>query len=74
MYLKVAVEKEIIEIVKKYKTKLSADRNDTDAKLIKKAINEISKSLYHIFNLSFQIGRFPNSMKTATIPTAALNW
>lgn len=36
-------------------------------KIVKRTINEISKPLTYIYNLSFQTGRFPNKMKVAKV-------
>ena len=67
MFLKAVEEKEILDIVTKFKNKKSTDLNDLDMTLVKKVIEGISKPLTFICNLSFQTGKFPNKMKTAKV-------
>lgn len=67
MFLKNVEENELINIVKKCKTKVSTDCNEIDMKIVKNVIEEISKPLTYIFNLSFQTGQFPTKMKTAKV-------
>ena len=67
MFLTAVEESEIIDIVDNCSNKMSTDCNDLDMKLVKKIIGGISKPLTHICNLSFQTGKFPNSMKTAKV-------
>lgn len=57
---------EIINIVRKCKSKSSVDYN-IDMIIIKNVIEEIVEPLTYIFNLSFQSGKFPNKMKIAKI-------
>ena len=65
MFLKAVEEKEILDIVTKFKNKKSTDLNDLDMTLVKKVIEGISKPLTFICSLSFQTGTFPN--KTAKV-------
>lgn len=67
MFLKNVEENELINIVKKCKTKVSTDCNEIDMKIVKNVIEEISKPLTYIFNLSFQTDQFPTKMKTAKV-------
>ncbi len=67
MYLKLTDEKEIIEIVSKWKNKKSTDWNDIEMALIKEIIDAIVKPLTYICNLSFKTGVFPSKMKIAKV-------
>lgn len=67
MFLKAVDEKEIIDVVNKCKNKMSTDFHDINMKIVKKVLHGISKPLTHIFNLSFQTGQFPNTMKIAKV-------
>lgn len=67
MFLNVVEEKEVLNIVKKCKSKKSTDCNDIDMSLVKQVIEGIAKPLTHICNLSFQTGTFPNQMKIAKV-------
>ena len=58
---------DIINIAKKLKAKCSQGFDNISTKLIKKTIEEISKPLSHIINLSFQNGDVPDKMKIAKI-------
>lgn len=60
-------EHEVINVVSKCKNKFSTDCNNIDMFLVKKVILNIVKPLTHIFNLSFQSGRFPDKMKIAKV-------
>ena len=60
-------EKELINVVNKFKNKRSTDCDDIDMSLIKNIIIYIAKPLTHICNQSFQTGIFPNRMKTAKV-------
>lgn len=67
MFLRPVDENEILEIVNKCKNKKSTDYNDIDMTIVRKVIEEISKPLTYICNLSFQTGSFPNKMKIAKV-------
>ncbi len=67
IYLKLVLEKEIIDIVNTCKNKTSSDCEDIGMDTVKRVIEGISKPLTHICNLSFQTGQFPNKMKTAKV-------
>ena len=65
MFLSPTSEDEVTGIVKTCKQKTSTDSNDMS--VIKKAIQPITLPLTAIFNMSFQAGVFPSSMKLAKI-------
>lgn len=67
IFLKRVDREEIINIVRKCKSKSSVDYNNIDMIIIKNVIEEIVEPLTYIFNLSFQSGKFPNKMKIAKI-------
>lgn len=67
IFLKAVKEKEVLQIVKKCKSKASVDWNGIDMVLVKKVITEIVEPLTNICNLSFQTGKFPNKMKIAKV-------
>uniref|UniRef100_A0A672GYN6 Reverse transcriptase domain-containing protein n=1 Tax=Salarias fasciatus TaxID=181472 RepID=A0A672GYN6_SALFA len=67
MFLRAVDEVEIVNIVRNCKNKTSTDCDGVDMMVVKKVINEISKPLAHIFNLSFQTGTFPSKMKIAKV-------
>ncbi len=67
MFVQAVNESELVEIVRKCKNKKSTDCNDTDMCTVKKVIEEISKPLTYICNLSFQTGSFPNKIKIAKV-------
>lgn len=60
-------EKELIDVVNKFKNKRSNDCNDIDMSLVKNIIMHIAKPLTHICNQSFQTGIFPDKMKIAKV-------
>lgn len=66
MTLNPVVKKEILDIVKESKNKTSTDYNDLDMKMIKNTVEDISKPLTHIFNLSLQISKQNESSKGNT--------
>ena len=65
MFLSPTSEDEVTGIVKTCKQKTSTDRNDLSMSVIKKVIQPITLPLTAIFNMSFQTGVFPSSMKLA---------
>lgn len=67
MFLIAVSEKEIIDIVKKCKNKMSTDCDDIDITVVKRVIEGISQPLSFICNLSFQTGKFPHKMKIAKV-------
>ena len=67
MFLSPTTEDEVIGIVKTCKHKTSTDSNDLSMSVIKKVIQPITLPLTAIFNMSFQTGVFPSSMKLAKI-------
>lgn len=67
IFIRGADEKEILDIVKKFKNKKSTDWTEIDMSLVKDIIECIVKPLTHICNQSFQTGIFPSKMKTAKV-------
>lgn len=67
MFLSYVNEEEVIDIVRKSKTKVSTDCDEVDMKTLKWVIEGISKPLTYICNLSFKTGIFPLNMKTAKV-------
>ena len=67
MFLRGTEEKEIIDTVKKLKSKKSTDCHDIDMCTVKNVIECIARPLTHICNQSLQTGVFPNNMKTAKV-------
>lgn len=61
------VDKEIIELVNKFKNKKSADWNGDDMYIVKEVISAIVAPLTYVCNLSFQLGYFPDKMKIAKV-------
>ena len=60
-------EKEILDIVKKFKNGKSAGADDVSPSIVKRVIPCISKPLTYIFNLSFSTGVFPSALKVAKV-------
>lgn len=60
-------EKEMIDIVKTFKSKKSTDWNEIDMSLVKNIIEYVGKPLTHICNQSLQAGIFPSKLKTAKV-------
>ena len=67
IFIKAVEEKEIIDIVRNFKNKISTDCDEIDMTIVKKVIDGILKPLTYICNLSFQTGKFPNKMKVAKV-------
>ncbi len=67
IFLTEVEERELIDIVNKFKNKKSTDYNDIDMNLIKNIILFIAKPLTYICNQSLQTGIFPNKMKMAKV-------
>jgi hypothetical protein len=57
----------IVETTNKLKTKTSSGYDEISTKLLKETIHNISKSLTHIINQSFQTGIIPTKMKIAKV-------
>ena len=60
-------ENEVIDIVKKLKSKTSKDYNEVSMQIVKNVIETVSKPLCHVCNLSFAAGVFPDEMKIAKV-------
>ena len=58
---------EIIDIFNKIDTSKSSGPNSIPKYIIKTALTEISMILSQIFNISFETGKFPNTLKIAKI-------
>ena len=67
MFLFTITEKELIDVINKYKSKKSSDWNEFGMKMITKVINLITKPLTNTFNKSFNSGKFPEEMKIAKV-------
>ena len=60
-------EKDILDVVKKFKNKNSNDSENIKMSAVKKMINVIVKPLTHICNTSLKNGIFPEKMKMAKV-------
>ena len=67
IFISAVDEKEVMDIVSKFKNKTSTDSNEIDMTIVKKVIDGILKPLTYVCNLSFQTGKFPNQMKLAKV-------
>lgn len=67
MFLSKITESDILDIVRKCKTKTSVDCDGIDMLIIKRTIDCILIPLCYIFNLSFSLGVFPQKMKNAKV-------
>ena len=67
MFLEPVSDTEIINLVSAWGNKTSLDCHNFSMSLIKKVIVPIAKPLVHIFNLSFNSGKFPDLMKVAKV-------
>ena len=67
LFLKPVTQAEIIKLVNNTKSKKSKDHDDIDMCLVKKIIPYLVIPLEHIFNISLQMGVFPEGMKIARI-------
>lgn len=67
MFLCGIEERDIIDVVNKFKNKTSTDVNFIDMCTLKEVIHSIVKPLTYICNLSFQAGIFPQDMKLAEV-------
>ena len=67
MFLSPVTEEEVIGIVRTCNSKTSTDSNGMSMAILKKTIQYITKPLTAIFNMSFESGIFPNSMKSSKI-------
>ena len=67
MFAEPITEHEIITEIDQLKSNKSAGHDEFNTKLIQTIKLEISKSLTHIFNLTFQSGLIPDSLKIALV-------
>ena len=67
MFLSPVTEEEVVGIVRTCNSKTSTDSNGMSMAFLKKTIQHITKPLTAIFNMSFESGIFPNSMKSSKI-------
>ena len=67
MFAEPITEHEIITEIDQLKSNKSAGHDEFNTKLIQTIKLEISKSLTHIFNLTFQTGLIPDSVKIALV-------
>ena len=67
MYLFEVEDSEIIEIVKKFKVKLSTDFNNINMDIVKRVMTNIVKPFSHICNTSCISDIFPDNMKIAKV-------
>lgn len=67
IFLKKVDDKEMMELVNKFKNKKSTDWNGVDMYIVKEVISAIVVPLTYICNLSFQVGYFPDKMKIAKV-------
>ena len=67
MFLSPVTEEEVVSIVRTCNSKTSTDSNGISMVILKKTIQSITKPLTTIFNMSFESGIFPNSMKISKI-------
>ena len=67
MFLKPIEEYEIIEIVRKLEAKKSPGHDGFSTTIVKNNIDLLMLPLKHIFNLSFESGELPQSLKLAKV-------
>ena len=67
MYLKPVEEYEIIEIVRKLKQKKSPGHDSISTTIVQQNIDLLLLPLHYIFNLSFESGQVPQSLKLAKV-------
>ena len=67
MFLSPVTEEEVVSIVRTCNSKTSTDSNGISMVILKKTKQSITKPLTTIFNMSFESGIFPNSMKISKI-------
>ena len=67
MFAEPITEYEIITEIDKLSTNKSAGYDEVSAKIVKVIKQDISKPLAHIFNLTFQYGIIPDSLKIALV-------
>lgn len=67
MFIRETDEKELIDVVKKLKSKKSTDCHDIDMCTVKNIIESIARPLTYICNQSLQTGVFPDKMKIAKV-------
>lgn len=60
-------EEELIQIVKKFKTKKSCDNNGISVWLLKKCFSNIVAPITNLLNISFNYGVFPAVLKVAKV-------
>ena len=60
-------KKEVLEHIKKMKSKSTTDLNGISAKVLKACANEIVDDLVQLINESFKTGIFPNELKIAKV-------
>ena len=66
-FLKPIEPSEIIKIVSQFKANKSPGHDEIDPNVLKKSIQYLAIPLCNIFNLSFQQGLFPSSLKVAKV-------
>lgn len=67
MFVKPVTSREIVEIVGKFKNKMSSGDDEIPTKIVKKIIEYIAEPLTHIINNSLKNGIFPDKLKTALV-------
>jgi len=67
IFLNPITEQELLNTVNKCMGKLSTDCNDINMSTVKAVIEYVLRPLLHIFNLSFELGKFPDSMNIAKV-------
>ena len=67
MFLEGVEESELINVVRKFKNKMSTGYDNIYMVIVKKVISTIMTPLTHIGNRSFNNGVFPSKMKIAKV-------
>ena len=67
MFLSCVTEKELINIIRSCKNKVSSDCDNINMLIIKSTFSSILQPFLYICNLSFQTGIFPDKMKIARV-------
>lgn len=68
-FFRAAEENKIINIVNKFKSNTSTEQREFDMTIVKDVTDGIAKALTHILPKTFQIGKFPNEIKSYLIKT-----
>lgn len=68
-YFKVVDQEKVSKIINKLSSSKAKDLYGLETALIRKHSSTLIKPITHLINLSITAGTFPQSLKTATIPS-----